>query len=47
MNPAVRERLRLISQGLDDYSYVRFKHCGRLYIFMEGRWWTAPDLWRK
>lgn len=44
MSKSVRERLRLISQGLDRYSYVRFKHCGRTYIFMEGRWWTSPDL---
>lgn len=44
MSPRVRERLRLISRGLDRNSYVRFKHCGRTYIFMEGRWWTSPDL---
>lgn len=44
MSQEMRARLRLISQGLDRNSYVRFKHCGRTYIFMEGRWWTAPKI---
>ena len=44
MSPRVRERLRLISRGLDRNSYVRFKHLGRTYIFMEGRWWTSPKI---
>ncbi len=44
MSPNVRERLRIISRGLDSNSFVRFTHRRRTYIFMEGRWWTAPDL---
>ncbi|GHE02200.1 hypothetical protein U879_17610 [Defluviimonas sp. 20V17] len=44
MTRKMRDRLRLISRGLDEYSYVRFKHCGRVYIFMEGRWWTSPKV---
>lgn len=44
MSPSVRERLRIISQGLDHNSYVRFTHRGQTYIFMEGQWWTAPKI---
>lgn len=44
MSPSVRERLRIISRGLDCNCRVRLTLYGRTYIFMEGRWWTAPDL---
>jgi hypothetical protein len=44
MSPRVRNRLRIISRGLDRYCHVRLTYLGRTYIFMEGRWWTAPDL---
>ncbi|MEL7445473.1 MAG: hypothetical protein AAGK02_06635 [Pseudomonadota bacterium] len=44
MSPRVRERLRLMSQGLDRNCHVRLIYLGRTYIFMEGRWWTSPDL---
>jgi len=46
MSPRVRERLRVMSQGLDRNSYVRYTQYGRTYIFMEGRWWTSPDISR-
>jgi hypothetical protein len=44
MSPRVRNRLRLISSGLDHSCNVRLTYLGRTYIFMEGRWWTSPDL---
>lgn len=44
MSPNVRNRLRIISRGLNHNCYVRLRYMGRTYIFMEGRWWTAPDL---
>ncbi|MGV6849364.1 MAG: hypothetical protein ACWA5A_13405 [Marinibacterium sp.] len=44
MSPKMCERLRLISQGLERNSFVRFKHRGRTYIFMDGRWWIAPKI---
>lgn len=44
MTPRTRECLRAISNLLDPNSYVRLTQHGRTYIFMEGRWWTAPDL---
>ena len=44
MSKSVRNRLRLISRGLDPYCNVRLTYLGRTYIFMEGRWWTAPKL---
>ena len=44
MSPRVRNRLRIISRGLDHSCTVRLTYLGRTSIFMEGRWWTALDL---
>lgn len=44
MNKSVRERLSFLSRGLHYSNHVRLTHRGRTYIFMEGRWWTAPTL---
>lgn len=44
MSFSLRERLRLISQGLSYSNHLRLTHRGRTYIFLEGRWWTALKL---